>query len=310
MSETDPLIHEILAGLAATPKVLPPALFYDERGSVLFEQITRLPEYYVTRAEAQVLDTHGAEIAAALAPADERLVLIEPGCGSSTKAAAILRHRADAEFVGIDISAEALERGAAALRRLVPGIRVTSTVADFLHHLPLEVIPLGHLAAFFPGSTLGNFDRDAADAFVGRLARLVGPGGHIVLGLDRWKDPEVLRAAYDDAAGVTAEFNRNALAHLAARFGSDLDPADFEHVVVVDTNAKRVEMHLQARRALSFAIAGRRVRFARGERVRTEHCYKFDRARIAALARTAGVVPIRTWTDPEERLDVHLLRVA
>ncbi len=306
MSAPDPLLAEIVAGLASEPKRLPPALFYDERGSALFEQITREPEYYVTRAEAGILERHGRDIAAALAPPGGRLVLVEPGCGSSTKAAAILRHHAGATYVGIDISASALARGAGALRELVPGVRVVARVGDFLRDLPTD-LPEGWRAAFFPGSTLGNFEPDAAGAFVGRLAGLVR-GGHVVLGLDRWKDPEILRAAYDDAAGVTADFNRNALAHLAARYGADVDPADFDHVVVVDADARRVEMHLQARRAVAFTVAGRIVRVAAGERICTEHCYKFDPARVTELARAAGVVPVGVWTDEEGRFDVHVLR--
>ena len=306
MRATDPLLAEIQAGLASEPKRLPPALFYDERGSAIFEQITLEPEYYVTRAEAEILERHGADICAALAPAGERLVLVEPGCGSSTKAAAILRHHADAAYVGMDISAGALERGMAALRGLLPGAHLSARVGDFLQDLPTD-LPAGRRAAFFPGSTLGNFEPAAAGAFVRRLAELAGDG-HVVLGLDRWKDPEILRAAYDDAAGVTADFNRNALAHLAARYGAAVDPADFDHVVVVDPDARRVEMHLQARRAVSFSVAGQAVRVAAGERICTEHCYKFDDARIAELSAAAGVAPVGVWTDAAGRFDVYVLR--
>lgn len=306
MTHPDPLLHEILQGLASTPKVLPPALFYDERGSVLFEEITRLPEYYLTRAESFILETCGAEIAEAIAPRDTRVVFIEPGVGSSTKAASILRHLPDAAYVGLDVSPTALERGAVALRRLLPHIAVTSIVGNFLADAAPYSLPEGHRVAFFPGSTLGNFEPAGAGAFLRRLARLVGPGGHVLVGLDRWKDPAVLHAAYCDAQGVTAAFNRNALAHLARRFDADIDPQSFEHVVVVDPVAQRVEMHLRAMRALSFVLAGQVVRFEAGEQVRTEHCYKFDGARVAELAQIAGLVLRRRWTDSGQRFDQFL----
>lgn len=306
MTGPDPLLREILRGLASTPKVLPPALFYDERGSVLFEEITGLPEYYLTRAESYILETHGSEIAEAIAPSATRVVLIEPGVGSSTKAASILRHLPDAAYVGLDVSPTALERGAVALRRLLPDLAVTSIVGDFLEDAAPDRLPEGHRVAFFPGSTLGNLEPAAAGAFLRSLAQLVGPGGHVLVGLDRWKDPTLLHAAYCDAQGVTAAFNRNALAHLARRFDADIDPEAFEHVVVVDPVAQRVEMHLRAMRSLSFCIAGQAVGFESGEQVRTENCYKFDAARVAGLARIAGLVQRRRWTDSGKRFDQFL----
>jgi L-histidine N-alpha-methyltransferase len=308
MNEKDPLLHEVLEGLMSNPKTLPPELFYDEPGSRLFEQISALPEYYLTRAETALLDRHGPEIAAELTrDNDHPIVLIEPGCGSSTKAALLLRHLPRRIFVGIDVSQDALSRGARALRSLVPGLEVRQRCDDF-RRLDDQSLPEGRRVAFFAGSTLGNFEPSGARTFLRQLARMVGASGMVLLGLDRWKDPAVLRAAYDDAAGVTAAFNRNALVHLATRFGARLDPENFAHQAVIDSSMRRVEMHLRARRSVTFDLAGRTIHFAAGESVRTEHSYKFDPAHIAELLEETGLMVIQSWSDPEDRVDLYLLR--
>jgi dimethylhistidine N-methyltransferase len=310
MNPVDPLLRDVLVGLSSNPKTLPPELFYDQRGSELFEQITELPEYYLTRAETALLEHHGANIAAALIDSSsEPVVIIEPGCGSSTKAMALLRHLPNSAFVGVDVCGDALARGARALRALMPGLQVHARIDNFLRDLPGDLLPPGRRVAFFSGSTLGNFEPPAARAFVGQLARMVGDGGVVLLGLDRWKAPSLLRAAYDDAAGVTAAFNRNALTHLATRFGLRIDSDAFEHHVVVDSNVRRVEMHLRARRPVSFELAGKAIRFTAGESVRTEHCYKFDVERVTALIEGEGLFLARSWSDPEDRFDLYLLRV-
>lgn len=302
----DLVAREVLSGLVHRPKRLPAKLFYDAEGSRLFERITTLPEYYLTRAEAEILELHGAAIAASLgAP----VVMIEPGCGSSTKAAAILRHCPGATHVGVDIAPEALRAGADALARAVPGLKVRAVDADY--SAPGWVapeLPPGSRVAFFPGSTIGNFDPPEARAFLARLGAAVGPGGAVVVGADVWKDPATLRAAYDDAQGVTAAFNRNALAHLRRRYGIPFVPERFRHHIVVDEARHVVQMHLASIGAQEVRLFGEVARFEDGETIHTESCYKWSPPEFRGLARGAGLAPVATYTDAEGRFAVHVLR--
>lgn len=303
----DPLWDEVRRGLSARPKRLPAKLFYDARGSELFDRITELPEYYLTRRETAILDRCGAAVAERIA-AEGPVVMIEPGCGASTKAAAILRHLRAATYVGLDISPEALASGAAALRRLVPGATVLPVPGDYTRPdwVPPE-LPPGHRVAFFPGSTLGNFEPHEAEQFLARLGRWVR-GGHVVLGADPWKSPEILRPAYDDAQGVTAAFNRNALAHLVRRFGVELRPERFLHRVVVDEVRHRVEMHLESDGPQTLHLGDLAVRFEDGETIHTESCYKWPRSELRALARRAGLAVEEEYTDADEAFVVYLFR--
>jgi dimethylhistidine N-methyltransferase len=298
----DPLAREVLAGLRSQPKSLPPKLFYDAAGSALFDRITELPEYYLTRAEAEILDRHGPELAALLGDGG---VLIEPGCGSSVKAASILRHLARPTYVGLDIEIDALTRGARELRERVPDVTVRSVPVDYTAGFDVPGLPEGRRMAFFPGSTIGNFDRDDAVAFLARLRELVGADGVVVVGADPWKDPAVLRAAYDDAAGVTAEFNRNALRHLVRRYGLVLDPERFAHEIRLDADRRRIEMHLVSIGAQSWTIWGHPVRFEDRETIHTESCHKWTIDEFRALAAEAGLRPVRTFTDREGRFVEH-----
>lgn len=300
----DKLLAQVLAGLSRPQKTLPPALFYDARGSALFAEITRLDEYYPTRVETAILEASGADIARAVGPG--RVVVIEPGCGAAEKVPLLLRHLDAHAYVGIDVSAEALGLGAARLARAFPALRVVPVVGDF--RAPLPLLPEGRRVAFFPGSTLGNFDPPEAATFLAWLREGVGPGGLVILGVDLWKDPAVLHAAYDDARGVTAAFDKNALLHLDARYGADFDPDRFDHVVRVDPGRLRVEMHLRAREAHDVQVAGVAFHFARGETIHTENSYKFTARCLAALAERAGLGPAGVWTDPEDRFAVVALR--
>lgn len=307
----DAVLDEVWDGLRATPKYLPSKLFYDAIGSELFSRITELPEYYLTRAEGEILARYGPDLAR-LAQRDdgEPIVLVEPGCGASTKAAAILAHLAAPIHVGIDISPEALALGAAELRARVPHARILPMVGDYT--LPGWVppsLPRGRRVAFFPGSTIGNFEPESAQGFLARLARLVGADGLVILGADLWKSPDLLRPAYDDAQGVTAAFNRNLLAHVVRRFGGDLDPERFRHQIVVDDVRHRVEMHLVSDGPQLSSVGGRTVRFAPGESIHTENSYKWTVDELNAMARAAGLEPVQMFSDERGWFAVHVFAV-
>lgn len=300
-----------LAGLRARPKTLPPHLFYDDVGCRLFYRITELPEYYVTRTElallAQVADAVAARLAAPAA-------LVEYGASDETKAAFLLDRRRDsapvfAAYVPIDIAAPALAALRARLAQARPELAVYPVAADFLHPLPLphEVLGLARLG-FFPGSTIGNLDPDHACAFLGRMRVALGEGARLLIGVDLRKDPAILLPAYDDAAGVTAAFNRNLLARLNREAGAAFDPASFDHRAVWNAAEGRIEMHLVSRRAQTVRVAGELIEFAAGETIHTENSYKYTLAGFADLAAAAGWHGERMWTDPAALFSVHLLR--
>lgn len=305
----DPLLSVVLRGLGSHPKTLPPTLFYDAVGSALFDRITTLDDYYVTRAEAEVLAAHGREIAEAAAGGAEAVVMIEPGCGSGAKAAMVLRHlrgRARA-YVGLDVSVDALEAGATTLAAAFPEVAVIAVEADYHGPIRLPPLPGGRRVAFFPGSTIGNFDPVEASAFLGRLRDLVGPAGSIVVGVDLWKDPAVLEAAYDDREGVTAAFDKNALAHLNARYDADFVLDRFEHLARVDPELQRVEMHLRSTVDQVFHVAGRRFEIGRGETIHTESSWKYEVGDFVDLAARAGLRTAGVFTDGQRRFGVFVL---
>jgi len=302
----DPLLEAVLVGLRRPQKALPPTLFYDARGSALFERITTLDEYYLTRAEAEIFRTHGAAIGRATATGADAVALIEPGCGSASKVGALLRHVPAVAWVGIDVAAGALEAGARALAAAFPAVEVHAVTADYHRPVTLPSLPSGRRVAFFPGSTIGNFDPDDAVAFLARLRGLSAEDGRVVVGVDLWKSPEVLHAAYDDREGVTALFDKNALAHLNARYGATFDVDRFDHVARVDPGRMRVEMHLRSRGAQAFEVAGERFVIEPGETIHTENSYKYTVDGFAALAARAALEPVGAWTDAAARFAVFV----
>jgi L-histidine Nalpha-methyltransferase len=295
------MAREVRLGLTAHPKELPPKYFYDERGSQLFERITELPEYYPTRAERAILAERAAEIVAA---AGEPGTLVELGSGSAAKTRHLLSAMRDAgclsTYVPVDISAEITHEAAEALVEEYPGLTVRGLVCDFEHDL--ERIPDGgggRLVAFL-GGTIGNLHPDARRVFLGRLAALLEPGDHFLLGTDLVKERARLEAAYDDAAGVTAEFNKNVLLVLNRELGGDFDADGFEHVARYDAEAARMDIRLRSlvRQTVRLDGLDLTVRFAAGEEMRTEISAKFTRPRLEEIYREAGLRPSGWFTDP------------
>lgn len=290
-------LAEILAGLGRTPKELPAKYFYDAAGSALFERICELPEYYLTRAELQLMQRHVADIAAFVGEGCE---LIEFGCGSGRKTRLLIEALRPLAFVPIDISRTALEGACAGLARDFPAMRLTALHADYTRALAYPAdddLPVRRRAVYFPGSTVGNFSRDETAVFLRQVRDLVGAGGALVIGVDLKKPPAVLHAAYNDAQGVTAAFNLNMLAHVNRVFGADFDLAAFRHVAFYDETAGRIEMHLESLRAQQVGLAGQRFGFAAGERLRTEISCKYAVEEFQDMARRAGFEAARVWLD-------------
>lgn len=307
---TRALEADVREGLLADPRELPPKWFYDDRGSQLFEAITRLPEYYPTRAERAILQRHATEIAARTR-AD---TLVELGSGTSEKTRLLLDALAAAgtlqRFVPLDVSETTLRAAAQAVANDY-GIAVHAVVGDFERHL--HRIPTGgtRLVAFL-GSTIGNLTPCARAEFLAALAAVLGRDDSLLLGTDLVKDPARLVAAYDDATGVTAEFNRNVLRVVNRALGANFDPGAFAHVARWDPQEEWIEMWLRAKRAQSVQIPaiGLRVAFAKGEALRTEISAKFRRERVEAELGAAGLSLVGWWTDPVGDFALSLSRPA
>jgi L-histidine N-alpha-methyltransferase len=288
-------LADVLAGLSSPRKRLPAKYFYDEAGSRLFDQITRLPEYYPTRTELGILRGRAGEMAQRCGPG---CLLIEFGAGSLTKVRLLLdRLERPAGYAPVDVSGEHLRAAAAALADDYPGLDVTPVVADFTRPFELPAVAAARRVVFFPGSTIGNFDPPDADALLRRVARLVGPGGGLLLGIDLRKDVAVLERAYNDTAGVTAAFNHNLLVRVNRELGADFDPSAFRHVAFYDAGRSRVEMHLVSTAAQRVRVGGVAFDFRPGESIHTENSYKYDVAEVAARAAACGLRLGASWTD-------------
>ena len=298
---------DVAAGLSAKPKELPPKWFYDDLGSQLFDRITRLPEYYPTRCERQILEANAADAAAA-SGAD---TVVELGSGTSEKTRLLLDAFAARgrlrRFVPFDVSEATLRQAASAIADEYPGVAVHAVVGDFERHL--GVIPDGsrRLVAFL-GGTIGNLAPDTRARFLAELGAILDPGDSVLLGTDLVKDPDRLQAAYADSAGVTAEFNRNVLRVLNKRVGADFQPDRFEHVARYDPEQEWVEMWLRSPEGddVTLADLGMTVHFAPGESMRTEISAKFRRAGVEQELAAAGLSLARWWTDPNGDFAVSL----
>jgi len=300
------IVEDVLCGLTASRKTLPPKLFYDEEGARLFERICTLDEYYLTRTELTILRQSVEEIADR---AGQRVALIEYGSGAGVKIRLLLDAlRQPAAYVPIDISHEQLARVSSELAGDYPNVAIRPLCADYTHPLALPYLPdHDRRMAFFPGSTIGNFHPTEAAAFLRRVRRAVGPGGMLLLGIDRRKSASILNAAYDDHEGVTAAFNLNVLRRINRELGADFDLSRFRHKAFFNEGAGRVEMHLEATVAHEVDVGGTRIAFARGETIWTESSYKYDRDQLSTVTSAAGFDIERLWTDADDRFWVALL---
>jgi dimethylhistidine N-methyltransferase len=304
---TEPFATDVSAGLSANPKQLLPKYFYDEAGSQLFEEITRLPEYYLTRTELKILHDNAPAIAALL-PRDTALV--ELCAGSATKAKILLDAAPQiSAYVPVDISAEFLGSEAAKLERDIPRVAVYPVATDFTKPFELPSALHGRpCVGFFPGSTIGNFEPHEATDLLRHAARILGRDALFIIGADLAKDQNVLHAAYNDAAGVTAKFNLNLLARINRELGADFDLAAFEHHACYNRERGRIEVYLASRKRQKVHVVGKTFDFRAGETIHTENSYKFTLKSFSALARGAGWVPVAVHTDADEYFAVHVLK--
>ena len=298
----------VIAGLSQPRKVIPARFLYDRRGSELFEAITRLPEYYPTRAEISVLARHGREIARV---AGIGRPVVELGSGSSTKTPLLLRHIEPRVYVPVDISADFLAASARALAAAHPGLEVLPVAADFTRpfELPARLDGVPKLG-FFPGSTIGNFTPRSAVDLLRTLRVTLGESARLVLGMDQCRDETALIAAYDDSAGVTAEFNRNVLVRINRELGGDIPVDSFSHRAIWSERHGRVEMHLVAGRDVEFRIRQARLAMRAGETIHTENSYKHRTGDAALLARASGWEPVEAWHDEATSFSVQAWQAA
>ena len=299
------LREEVLAGLAARPKVVPPKFFYDKRGSELFDAICELPEYYPTRTEISILRRYAKEIAALAGT--ERL-LVELGSGASKKVRLLLEALRPAAYMGVDISKEFLLQSTRKLAADYPWLEVHARCADFSRGLTLPSCPPGaKTLAFFPGSSIGNFTPREAVEFMRDLRELLLPDGALVVGVDLKKDPAILNAAYNDAQGITAEFNLNLLTRIRQELGAQIDVDAFEHRAFYNADEGCVEMHLVSRTRQQVRIVNRCFNFDAGESICTEHSYKYTVEEFQDLGSQAGYKVLKVWTDPARWFSVQYL---
>ncbi|HEY0558389.1 MAG TPA: L-histidine N(alpha)-methyltransferase [Thermoanaerobaculia bacterium] len=305
--------EDVRRGLTASPKFLFPKYFYDELGTLLFEAITALPEYYPTRAEAEILRDHADDILAALGGP---VWLLELGSGDGQKTRllieALLARQGTLEYVPVDISESAVEGSSRSLLYSYPALRITGYVGEYhraLRKIREDRVAPGRTLVLFLGSTLGNLDPEERSALLRDVRSLLDPGEGFLLGVDLKKPASVLIPAYDDPLGVTAAFNLNLLGRINRELGGAFDLRAFRHRAIYNARDGRVEMHLESRRDQTVAIAGLgiEVPFAAGETIHTESSYKFDREQIAALAADTGFAVRQAWTDSEGRFASNLL---
>lgn len=297
---------DAVAGLTAEKKRLSPKYFYDEKGSALFERITRLPEYYPTRTEIGILEARSRELGELLGP---RWELVELGSGSSRKVRILLDSASgDGTYVPIDISREHLIVSAEEIAAAYPGIRVVAVCADYTDRFDLDRLDSGaRRIIFFPGSTIGNLEPAEARVFLSNLRALLSSGDRMIIGVDLQKDPRVLHAAYNDAAGVTARFNLNLLERMNRQLRADFDVRCFEHTARYDPTEGRIEMHLRSRVAQQVRIGTETIRFAARETILTEYSYKYTRDSFRRLTEAAGLGTVDCWTDDESYFSVWIL---
>jgi dimethylhistidine N-methyltransferase len=303
----DEELLEVFAGLQKNQKTLPSKLFYDLRGSLLFDQICKLDEYYLTRTETSILQENINEIAKLIGP---NCVLIEFGSGSSTKTKLLLDNLDEiAAYVPVDISQDHLFDTAENLSHKYPKLSILPLWADFTKEFSLSIPENGfsRKVAFFPGSTIGNFFFEQAIDFMHNVAAVVGPGGGFLIGIDLQKDPEILNLAYNDHKGVTAAFNLNMLSHINQKFQSDFVESQFKHHAFYNQPAGRIEMHLASKQDQVVTIDGSIFDFSKGESILTEVSHKYSAESFASMAAEAGFEVHRAWVDSNNYFSIQYL---
>lgn len=301
------MIQDVLSGLSSVQKMLPSKYFYDERGSQLFDDICELDEYYVTRTEAVLMTTCVREIAEVIGP---NALLVEYGSGSSIKTKLLLQNlRQPAGYVPIDISGEYLNQVGIGLRSEFPHIEVLPVAADFTKNfqIPATRSNVERKVVYFPGSTIGNFQRHDALNLLQDMSDVAGQAGGILIGVDLDKDRDVLHAAYNDAKGVTAEFNLNVLSRINRELGGNFDVSRFDHKAIFNEHESRIEMHLISNCDQSVEVQGSTFKFAVGESILTEYSHKYTIDSFSRMALTAGLTARNVWSDPNEMFAIFYL---
>lgn len=302
-----PLAEELFLGLSAKNKYINPKFFYNEKGSQLFDEITRTKEYYPTRTEKKVLDAYANDIAECVGP---DAILIEPGAGACEKVKHLLPAVRPHAYVPQDISAEFLQKTADNLKEKYDWLHIFPLVGDFAEGLNISrPLPSGRKVVFYPGSTIGNFLPSDAEKFLRQLHDVVGHDGGVIIGVDLQKDPEILNAAYNDKAGVTAEFNLNILDHANNLLNADFDLNAFKHLAFYNEHKSRIEMHLVSRQNQTVQCQGKNLFFAESEKIHTEFSYKYTVDSFAELAAKAGFTLSKSWLDTDKLFSVHYLTV-
>jgi dimethylhistidine N-methyltransferase len=309
-AELSAFATDVLEGLSATPKRVPAKYLYDAAGSQLFERITEQPEYYPTRCEMQVLRDYATDIAKLIPPG---AALVEFGSGSNKKARVLLSAAPPlAAYVPVDISGEMLEQEAAELRADFPQLKVLPVAADFTHpfDLPGEAKVAPARVGFFPGSTIGNFEPHEAAAFLRNAGRILEPNATLIIGVDLIKPAEVLNAAYNDAEGVTAQFDLNLLTRINRELGGTFNLDTFEHHAFYNRERHRVEMHLASLKRQKVKVAGETIEFRAGETIHTENSYKYSIEKLGALARGVGWLSAGVWSDSRAYFSIQAFTLA
>ncbi|MDC0398261.1 L-histidine N(alpha)-methyltransferase [Alphaproteobacteria bacterium] len=301
-------LKDVIEGLGKNPKTLKPKYFYDNRGAQLFTEICTTPEYYPTRTEIKILNQNAEDIASQIG---DNIALIEYGSGALEKIKILLNFlKEPVGLIPVDISEDQLFASAKNLENLYPNLEILPVAADFTKPIPIPGFsqPPKKYLAFFPGSTIGNFEPDLAIQFLQGVTKTIGLDGLLLIGFDLKKDIETLLAAYDDQRGITASFNKNLLSRVNGELGGNFNLNTFEHVARYNENKGRIEMHLKSTTEQTVSINKELFEFLEGETIHTENCYKFTKESFTAMSSKAGLSPVKTWTDDQNLFAVMLLR--
>ncbi|MCV2886201.1 L-histidine N(alpha)-methyltransferase [Aestuariibacter sp. AA17] len=304
--ETGDMLNDVVKGLSSLPKRLSPKYFYDETGSTLFDQICTLPEYYVTRTEISLLRAHASEMAESVG---KQSTLFELGSGSSLKIRMLLDALKPNTYIPMDISKQHLLNASEKIATDYPWLDVNAVCVDYSQYWDSPFTEAENKVAFFPGSSLGNFEPNQAKQLLTRIAQLLGQGGMLLIGIDLRKDISILEPAYNDAAGVTAAFNKNILSHINRELSANFNPTNFIHKAIWNDALSRIEMHLLSTSAQEYSVGEHTFYFGEGESIHTENSYKYSVDGFQALAKESGYTSENVWVDAQDLFSIHLFSV-